>query len=52
MAKDIHSQKEDDTIPQISTDEKIRIIANLLIDQIVKNQIQADLNKSNIIKIE
>ena len=48
MVKEIHSQNENDTIPHISTDDKIRIIANLLIDQILKNQVQTDLNISII----
>ena len=48
MVKDVNSQNENDTIPQISTDEKIHVIANLLIDQILKNQVQTDLNISII----
>jgi hypothetical protein len=48
MDKDTQPQSENDTIPQISTEEKIRIIANLLIDRILENQLTTGLKTSDI----
>lgn len=38
MNEDIQPQNENDSLPQKSTEEKIRIIANLLIDRFLENQ--------------
>lgn len=38
MNKDIQLQNENATLPQKSTEEKIRIIANLLIDRFLEDQ--------------
>lgn len=45
MDKNTQPQAEIDTLPQFSTDDKIRIFANLLIDRILENQLKTDTNK-------
>lgn len=42
MNEDIQPQNELEALPQKTTDEKIRIFANLLIDRFLENQ-----NKTN-----
>ena len=40
MHNNTKPQDENEPLPQIPTDEKIRIIANLIIDRILENKIK------------